>query len=87
MNTKTIYQQKYRRLFPELSERARRLLVAADVKILGYGGVTLVHQASGLSRVTIHNGLLELKQKPLANGRIRRPGGGRRRVTDNDTAY
>jgi len=81
--TLEIYQQKYERLFPELNERTRRLLAAADARVLGYSGITLVHRASGLARHTIHDGLKELNEAPLPDGRIRRPGGGRRKLTEH----
>lgn len=80
-NTQTLYQQKYQRLFPELTERSRRLLVAADARMLGYGGITLVSRASGLSRHTIHDGIKELDDEPSIDGRVRRQGAGRKTAT------
>ncbi|HEV2120224.1 MAG TPA: ISAzo13 family transposase [Candidatus Bathyarchaeia archaeon] len=83
MDTQTLtrYQQKYERLFPELNERSRRLLVAADARLLGHGGTMFLHKASGLARSTIQTGLRELDEQPLPAGRIRRPGGGRKPLT------
>jgi hypothetical protein len=43
----------------------------------GYGGISRVSRACGLSRSTITKGIRELGEAPLAAGRIRRPGGGR----------
>src|SRR5580658_4434785 len=83
-HTLILYQQKYEQLLPQLTERARRLAVAADARILGYGGITFIHQASGLSRPTIRRGLRELDESPLPAGRIRRAGGGRKPLTDHD---
>lgn len=80
MDIQTLYKQKYGRLFPELNERSRRLVVAADARILGYGGTALLHKASGLARSTIRIGLKELDEEPLEGGRIRRPGGGRKKL-------
>lgn len=85
MDTPSIYQQKYQRLFPELTERARRLLAAADARILGYGGISVIHRASGLSRGTIHTGLKELDEEPLTDGRIRHAGGGRKSLVAHDS--
>jgi len=80
-NTVILYHSKYDRLFPELSERSQRLLAAADAKLLGYGGITLVHKASGLARSTIHIGLRELEEQPYEGTRIRKKGGGRKNIT------
>jgi transposase len=77
------YQEKYERIFPELTERTRRLLVASDAKLLGHGGIQIIHKASGVSRKTIARGIKELNQKPddfFASGRSRRSGGGRKRI-------
>jgi hypothetical protein len=71
-------------LFPHLSERQRRLAAAADARALGYGGVSAVSAATGLSRATIHRGLLELDQQALPPERSRRPGGGRKRIEEQD---
>jgi len=43
----------------------------------GYGGISRISRACGLSRVTITKGIRELGEAPVAAGRIRRPGGGR----------
>ena len=66
---------------PFLDERARRLVVAAEAQVLGYGGITNASKATGLSRKAIRKGLDELSQAPLERlpaGRIRRPGAGRK---------
>lgn len=77
-------RDKLRRMWPHLNERARRMVAAAEAQQLGYGGVTLVSQACGLSRVTITKGLHELAAEPLPADRVRRPGGGRRRLEQHD---
>jgi hypothetical protein len=51
---------------------------------LGYGGVSRVSRACGLSRVTLTKGVEELQAAPLATGRIRHEGGGRHALTSND---
>ena len=67
-----------------LNERQRRLWAAAEAEALGYGGVSTVARATGVSRRAIHAGLLELKTggKALAAERIRRPGAGRKSLTE-----
>lgn len=81
-------RRKYRALKPELDERRRRQWAAAESRELGWGGVTIVAQATGLSRTTINAGKSELtrpgKQRASAATRVRRPGGGRRPLTETD---
>ena len=77
-------KEKVALLWPHLDERARRLLAANEARQLGYGGVSLVSRACGLSRVTILKGLRELEEPPLPAGRVRRAGGGRRPLVAQD---
>lgn len=70
---------------PYLNERQQRLLLAAEARNLGYGGVSQVARASGISRPTIHQGLRELKDKPEALRLIRQKGGGRKRIEEIDS--
>lgn len=79
------YVSKYKKLLPKLDERSKRLTLAADAKTLGWGGVEFVHKASGISRKTIANGIKELDaETSLPEGKSRREGGGRKKLTDND---
>jgi Rhodopirellula transposase. len=68
-----------------LDERTRRIMAASEAMSLGYGGVSVVGRACGLSRKAISKGIRELKGpgKPLV-GRIRRSGAGRRALTQSD---
>jgi hypothetical protein len=75
---------KLRRMWPHLNERAKRMVAASEAAQIGYGGVTLVSRACGLSRVTINKGIRELQAPPLPENRIRHPGGGRRRLETHD---
>ena len=79
-----VLRKKYRVLRDLLDERGRRVWAAAEASSLPRGGVSLVAQATGLSRTTIHAGIRELQQrkaKPLEAGRSRRAGGGRKPLT------
>ena len=71
-----------------LDERLRRLFSATEAKELGRGGVTAVAAATGVSRRAIHVGLKELaaqEQAPQERPRrVRRPGAGRKRLTELD---
>ena len=73
-------------LLPHLNERQRRLLLATEARLLGHGGVRAVAQVARVSETTIRKGLVDLDadQGPLPGGRVRRPGGGRKRAEDND---
>jgi Rhodopirellula transposase DDE domain len=81
-------RRKYRSLKPELDERRRRQWAAAEARDLGWGGVTAVAGATGLSRTTITVGMGELtlptKQRETAALRVRRAGGGRRPLRETD---
>jgi hypothetical protein len=62
-------------------ERSRRLLVGFLARQHGRGGITLLAQITGLDRNTIARGLRDLYQyDPAPQGRVRRPGAGRKRV-------
>ena len=80
-------REKYERLLPVMNERARRRWVATEALSLGWGGVTAVSNATGLTRKTIHFGIRELEAEaadpglPLPPDRVRRAGAGRKPIT------
>jgi len=78
--------RKFEVLTRVLDERTRRLVAAAEAQAIGFGGVTAVARASGLSRGTVIRGMVELKTapKPSRGQRIRRKGAGRKRTVDQD---
>jgi len=89
MDTLVGLQRKYRALAGRLDEFSMRVCAAADSETLGRGGVSLVARASGLSRTTVYAGLRDLHSGAApadARGRprARRPGGGRRKLTEKD---
>src|SRR5438309_11972980 len=77
-------REKLVRIWPHLNERSRRMLAATQAVGMGYGGVSVVSRACGLSRVTITRGISELATAPLPEERIRRAGGGRQRLVIRD---
>jgi hypothetical protein len=78
-------RQRFTALEPVLDEKSRRLLVAAESKAWGPGGISAVSQTTGVSRQVIRQGLRELEQSPTHPvGRIRRPGGGRKSAKQKD---
>ena len=78
-------KRKFRSAWPHLDERTRRIMAASEAVGLGYGGISVVRQACGLSRKAISKGIRELEgeAQPLV-GRIRRPGAGRKSITQSD---
>ncbi len=78
-------KQKFRLIWPLLNERTRRLTAANEAMQLGYGGVSLVHRACGLSRNAIARGMNDIEQGDTSLvERIRRPGAGRKNLTVTD---
>jgi hypothetical protein len=67
-----------------LDERRRRHMAAIEAKSLGYGGVSLVSRACGLSRKAILKGIREIEEGTSLEGRIRRPGAGRKPISVSD---
>jgi transposase len=87
MSATEALSRKFEALARVLDERTRRLVAAAEAAAIGFGGVTAVAQASGLSRGTVIRGIAELKTapKPARGQRIRRKGAGRKRTVEQDT--
>ena len=86
----SVIEQKYSKLSPLLNEMGCRIWAATEADALGYGGVSTVSRATGLSRTTIKVGLKELaegsNEKAESNSfssGIRRSGGGRKKIADN----
>jgi hypothetical protein len=76
---------KYEALSPSLTERSRRLWCATEAMDIGWGGIPLVSRATGVSQITIWRGTKELKSGDMVElGRVRRPGGGRKKVVQKD---
>jgi hypothetical protein len=74
------------RILPTLNEAQARWFVAKDAIALGRGGLKYLHELTGMSRPTIMRGMKELKSRGKLDpsGRIRAPGGGRKRIEERD---
>jgi hypothetical protein len=91
MSTLESVRSRFEALRPLMDERMCRLWAGAEARALGYGGITLVARATGMMRKRVAAGLGELAQlasespagDPLRS-RIRRPGGGRKPLTETD---
>ena len=80
-----LIRERYEALEPVLDEQARRRFAAAEACALGWGGVTLVSQVTGIARSTINRGIAEITENRSAGeGRVRRAGGGRKAKTEED---
>ena len=77
-------QYRWNTVGSKLDERGRRLFAAAEVRTAGWGGLSVVSRITGLARSTINRGEDDLDAQPLAKGKIRRSGGGRRAVAETD---
>lgn len=82
-------KDKYESLLPYLNEKTRRIWAACEALSLGWGGVTLLAKATGLSRTTINSGIRELSSSSVTPSekdmtRIRRQGGGRKLLEEKD---
>jgi hypothetical protein len=78
-------RKRYREMAPVLNEQSLRRFVALEARALGHGGVSLMSRLSGLARSTIYHGLLDIRNNVSApRGRVRKPGGGRKKKSSED---
>jgi hypothetical protein len=59
-------------------------MAANEARSLGYGGITMVRRACGLSRKAISKGIQEIAEGFAMPGRVRRLGAGRKKITEHD---
>ena len=85
MNTLPGLKQKFHAVWSLLDERTRRVMAANEAISLGFGGITEVHRACGLSRKAIAKGIVEIQEGIMPpTGRIRHSGAGRKAITETD---
>jgi hypothetical protein len=77
-------RQRWDAVGSKLDERGRRMFAAAEVQAAGYGGLKIVSEITGLARSTINRGEDDLDAVPLAKGKVRRSGAGRKAVVVRD---
>ena len=75
---------KFEAVLPHLDERQQRLVMAAEARCLGHGGIAAVACATGASRSRISQGIAELEAGDEPLGRVRRRGGGRKALSATD---
>ena len=83
----TSAERTWLRVLGAMNEYQARLLVAEKALQLGRGGISHLAQLTGMSRVTITQGVRDLisgKVRGPGEGRVRQPGGGRKKVEHAD---
>jgi len=84
VETEQILAAKFEVLLPHLDERQRRLLMGAEARTRGHGGIRVVARAAGVAENTVSRGVSDLDAGNEPLGRTRRPGAGRKRLSDLD---
>jgi len=84
-------RERFEAMKPVLDERRLRLWAAAEAMSLGRGGIAAVTEATGIRGKRISSGIKELRgmdaqppTEPPSEQRIRRPGAGRKPLTETD---
>jgi hypothetical protein len=87
-NALRLIKTKYKALSAFMDERTRRYWAATEAHALGWGGISALSKATGMSRTTIQTGILELQTAAISPHlvpsppSIRQVGGGRKRLTE-----
>jgi hypothetical protein len=83
VNSRAALEKKITAMLPYLNEKQKRIFLALEAEKIGYGGVNLIHDITGVSRTTIIKGKKEVQSGELLNDtRIRKIGGGRKKHTE-----
>jgi len=71
-------------MLPILNERQRRIFLATEAKAIGYGGISRISEISGISRITITQGIKEIENGHMSQdvSHCRRKGGGRKSINE-----
>src|ERR1017187_2281113 len=83
-NEESSLRRKFSSVWLLLDERSRRLMAASEALALGYGGVSRIRRASGVSRKAIAKGIREIADGNAMPGRVRRSGTGRKNIVERD---
>ena len=89
IETQTVLSNILPKILPLLDEKQKRLMLGIIASELGYGGVSFLNSITGATRQTIINGTDEVNNanadesdKTPAGKRIRKPGAGRKPLTE-----
>jgi transposase len=75
-------RKKLAGVLPLLNERHRRLVIGAEAESIGYGGITILANITGVSCPTIRRGMKELKTTKKKFKGVRISGGGRKKIVE-----
>ena len=82
---KRVDNKQILKMISKLNESQTRWYVAREAMVYGRGGIKIMNKITCMSRTTIIKGIKELKNKTLGtDGRIRKVGGGRKKLEEND---
>src|SRR2546427_10458066 len=84
MDIDAVLAEKLATILPRLNEKQRRLVLAAEARALGHGGIARVARSASASRPTTQKGLRELVEPDAAPERVRQVGGGRKHALGQD---
>jgi len=81
-----VVASKFEAIAPYLDERQQRLWVGVEARAWGRGGISAIARATGMSRARVSRAVKELDgpAEALPAGRVRRPGAGRKPITETD---
>ena len=79
-----LLRAKFQMIMLHLDERSARLVLAAEARSLGHGGIAAVARASGSARSRVQQGVAELEAGEAPLGRVRRAGAGRKTLIEKD---
>lgn len=83
---KKAIEEKISLMLPLLNEKQRRIYLASEAIAIGWGGITEISKASGVSRSVITAGVKDIKSGSAdvlsADAPIRRKGAGRKPITE-----
>lgn len=77
-------RERYNRMAPHLNEKQQRLFLANEAKAIGSGGITVVHESTGIAISRIRAGIADLDSMEEQSKVVRRPGGGRKSAVEKD---
>lgn len=80
-------QNKLNKIIPILDEKQRRLYLTSEAEAIGRGGKSLISKLGKISRPTLNKGEKELNSQEDGSitTRIRKEGGGRKKITESNT--